>query len=320
MRDDPRPRVGVSACLLGRPVRFDGGHKLDAFVRDELGRHVELVPVCPELEAGLGVPRPAVRLVQLGGDRVRMIDPRSGADHTDLMLELARRRVEELAREELCGFVVQKGSPSCGLERVKVHGAAGTAPRRDGRGLFTAALIARLPLLPVEEEGRLHDPGLRESFVTRVFAAHRLSALFGRPWTMAELVAFHASEKMLVLLHDRTAYEQLGRRVATAAGRPRDEVAAEVQRVMLTALARIPSRGHHVNVLQHLAGYFKRSLDGADRAELQGVIAGYGRDALPLIVPVTLLRHHVRRLGVDYLARQTYLDPHPRALGLRNHV
>ena len=231
-------RIGVSACILGEEVRFDGGHKLDTFVRDTLGALLRFVPVCPEVEVGMGVPRPTVRLVRIG-KAVRMIEPKTGTDHTAAMNAWSTRRVEKLAREGLCGFVVQTGSPSCGMERVKIHRGQGTGAVKNGRGLFTAALMARLPHLPVEEGGRLHDPRLRESFIERVFAYRRLRSLFGRPWSIGELVAFHASEKLLIMAHDRTTCDKLDRLVVAAQRRSRGEVADEYQALMMAALKRV---------------------------------------------------------------------------------
>ncbi len=313
-------RVGVSSCLLGNQVRYDDGHKRDAFLTELLGPHVEWVPVCPEVELGLGTPRPPVRLVQ-ACDQIELREVRSGADHTRAMRSYARRRVEELAALDLCGYVLKKDSPSCGLFRVRVWSAVGRAtPQRSGRGLFASALAEALPLLPIEEEGRLHDARLRENFVERLFAFQRLRALFAGRWTLGGLVAFHAAHKLTLLAHDPRAYAALGRLVARAADVERAELRARYSRDLLAALARPATRARHVNALQHAAGYFRRRLDAADRAELAGLIEAYRLGQVPLIVPMTLLRHHVRGHDVAYLAGQVYLDPHPRELMLRNHV
>jgi uncharacterized protein YbbK (DUF523 family) len=245
---DPAPRrlrVGVSACLVGERVRYDGQHKRDAFVAGRLARHAELVPVCPEVELGLGVPRETIRL-ERRDDGVHLVAPRSGLDHTERMRRLARRRVAGLARLDLDGFVLKKDSPSCGMERVKVWDASGRA-RREGRGAFAAALLDALPLLPVEEEERLHDDALRESFVERVLAYRRVKDLFRGRWTVGALVAFHAREKMLLLAHDPAAYRSLGRAVAGAGERPRAEVAREYSRGFMGALARVATKGRHAH-------------------------------------------------------------------------
>ncbi len=309
-------RVGVSTCLLGQHVRFDGGHKKDAFVTGPLARFVALVPVCPEVELGMGTPRESVRLVRLG-DGVRMVGHRSGTDHTDAMRRWAEGRVRELEGEDLCGYVLKKDSPSCGMERVKVY-AKGPAART-GRGLFAEALMERMPLLPVEEEGRLNDPRLRENFVERVFAYRRLKDLLGSRWTVGDLVRFHTAEKLLVLAHDPAAYRALGRLVAAAKGRPRAEVAREYGQAFMRGLAKLATPGKHANVLQHMAGFFK-DLPLEERRELHEAIADYRHGLVPLVVPLTLLGHHVRRHGVAWLQSQSYLQPHPKELMLRTHV
>ncbi len=315
---DDRLRIGVSSCLLGQNVRWDGGHKRDRFLTDELAHFVEWVPVCPEVELGLGTPRPTVRLVRRGAD-VRMVEPKSGADHTDAMRAYARRRVRELDREDLSGYVLKKDSPSCGMERVKVYPAAG-AGARDGRGLFAEALLERFPHLPVEEEGRLGDARLRENFVVRLFAYRRLRRLFASRWTAGKLVAFHTAHKLLLLAHVPAAYASLGRLVARARAVPREEVARRYQAEFMEALAHPSSRRLHTNVLQHMAGYFRGRIDVADRDELLALIEEHRLGRLPLVVPLTLVRHHARRLEVTYLLGQVYLDPHPKELMLLNRV
>ncbi|HET9598132.1 MAG TPA: DUF523 and DUF1722 domain-containing protein [Anaeromyxobacteraceae bacterium] len=311
-------RVGISSCLLGENVRWDGGHKEDAFATGLLARFVTFVPVCPEVEVGMGVPRETIRLERRAGG-VRLVAPGSGTDHTEAMRGWAERRVAQLARLDLSGYVLKKDSPSCGMERVRVHGAKGP-PARDGRGAFAAVLMERLPLLPVEEEGRLHDLALRENFVERVFAHRRLRDLFTGRWSVGDLVRFHSAEKLLVLAHEPAAYARLGRLVAGAKGRDRADVAREYAEVYMGALRKLATRGRHANVLQHMAGYLKDLASPADRAELAEAIGDYRRGLVPLVVPVTLLKHHVRRHEIAYLAGQRYLEPHPKELMLRNHV
>jgi uncharacterized protein YbgA (DUF1722 family)/uncharacterized protein YbbK (DUF523 family) len=311
-------RLGISSCLLGQSVRFDGGHKRDAFLVDTFGPYVEWVPVCPEVEAGLGVPREPIRLSRVGS-ALRLVAVRSATDHTERMARWASRRVEALAREDLEGYILKKDSPSCGMERVKVYDAGG-APARTGRGVFAEALLARLPLLPVEEEGRLSDPRLRDNFVERVFAYRRLRTLFAGRWTVGGLVAFHAAHKLTLLAHSPGGYRALGQLVARAAALPRAEVKAQYEEGFMRALAALATPRRHVNVLQHMLGYFRTVLDEASRAELAATVADYQRGLVPLVVPLTLVRHHVRRCGVAYLAGQVYLEPHPKELMLRNHV
>ena len=318
MPSAPRPRLGISACLLGQSVRYDGGHKRDPFCVELLGPHVDWVTVCPEVEVGMPVPREAIRLVGLGA-HPRLLAERSQTDWTEAMEGWARAKVEQLAALDLSGFVVKKGSPSCGLERVRVHGLRGGAPRRDGTGAFTRVLVERLPLLPVEEEGRLHDPLLRESFVERIFAYARWKALLAGGLDRGALVAFHTAHKLALLAHHPDAYRKLGRVVGGAKGRPVAALAEAYGTLFMAALARPATRGRHVNVLQHMVGYFK-ALPGEERRALEEVVADFGRGHVPLVVPLTLLRSQVRRHGVDYLAGQTYLDPDPKELMLRNHA
>lgn len=310
-------RVGVSSCLLGQHVRYDGGHKKDEFLSGLLARFVEFVPVCPEVELGLGTPRESIRL-QRGGDLVRLVAPKSGQDHTEAMRRWAERRVAQLARLDLCGYVLKKDSPSCGMERVRVWG--GRQPTRDGRGAFAAVLMAELPLLPVEEEGRLHDLALRENFVERVFAYRRLKDLFQGRWTVGDLVRFHSAEKLLVLAHEPAAYQKLGRLVAGAKRAARGALAGAYGAAYMAALAKPATRGRHANVLQHMAGYLRGVASDDERQELAESIAEYRRGLVPLVVPVTLVRHHVRRHAIAYLAGQRYLEPHPKEMMLRNHA
>lgn len=314
-------RIGISACVLGHEVRYNGGHKLDRFVRDTLGQYVEFVAVCPEVGIGLGVPRETLRLERDAEQEqgTRLVAPKSGLNHTMSMRRYARRRVAELAEFQLCGFILKKDSPSCGMERVRVYGDKGV-PTRNGRGLFAQVLIDALPGLPVEEEGRLNDPRLRDNFVERLFAYRRLRTLFSGRWKLGDLVAFHTHEKLLVLAHDRPAYEQLGRLVAGAKKMPRSQVVAEYRRLFLGGLAKMATIRKQTNVLEHIAGFLKKALEPSDRAELRDLIGSYHRGLVPLVVPLTLIGHHVRRHQIDYLSRQTYLNPHPRELMLRNHV
>jgi len=311
-------RIGISSCLLGQEVRYDGGHKRDRFLTDTLGRFVEWVPVCPEVEAGFGTPREAMHLVD-GEGRLRMVTVKTRVDLTSSMERYARRRVEQLANDDLCGYVLKKDSPSCGPQRVKIYDARGV-PRGSGQGLFASALRDRFPFLPVEDEGRLLDPRNRDAFIERVFAYHRLRRLFGRRWTVGGLVRFHTAHKLTLMAHSPTAYQRLGRLVARAKSPERHELEASYTEGFMRALVVIATPSRHTNVLQHMAGYFKAALDDAGRAELAGTIEDYRRGLVPLVVPITLIRHHVRQHAVAYLAGQSYLEPHPKELMLRNHV
>ena len=311
-------RIGISACLLGQQVRFDGGHKRDSFLTGTFGTFVEWVPVCPEVESGLGTPREAMRLVRHEGDS-RLITVKTGIDLTGTLRRFSRSRVSALARENLSGYVLKKDSPSCGLERVKVYDPNG-APARTGRGLFASALVEALPYLPVEEEGRLSDPRLRDNFVERVFAYWRLRQLFTGRWTIGELVGFHTAHKLLLLAHEPEAYRRIGRLVASARRLPKHDLEQRYTDGFMRALTKMATAGRHTNVLQHMAGYFTDRLDTGSRQELTDVIADYRRGLVPLIVPLTLVRHYVRTFDIAYLAGQMYLQPHPKELMLRNHV
>jgi uncharacterized protein YbgA (DUF1722 family)/uncharacterized protein YbbK (DUF523 family) len=312
-----RVRVGISACLLGEPVRFDGGHKRDAFLVETLGRFVEWVPVCPEVESGLTAPREAMRLVS-AEDGVRLLTVKSLEDKTDSARRFAARRLEELSREELCGFVLKKDSPTCGLERVKVYQRGGV-PVRSGRGLFAEALVARFSLLPVEEEGRLNDPRLRDNFIERLFAYRRLTDLFAARWSIQDVIRFHTAHKLTLMAHQPSAYASLGRLVASIKRLARREFEDRYQSGFMSALAAVATPRKHANVLHHMLGYFKRSLDTDSRDELVDTIARYSRGLVPLVVPLTLFVHHIRRTGVAYLSGQMYLQPHPGEL-IRDHV
>ena len=317
-RDDAPVRVGISSCLLGSEVRWDGGHKRDRFLTDMFGPFVEWVPVCPELELGMGVPREPVHLTRASGE-LRMIGTRSAEDWTQRMQAFSAQRARELEALELCGYVLKKDSPTCGMQRVKVRLGAGQS-RRDGRGLFASELMQRFPALPVEDEGRLNDAALRENWIERVFAYRRLRSLFAERWTLGQLVAFHAAHKLQLLAHSPEAYRTLGPLVAEAKSRDRAELREAYERGFIEGLAAKATRGRHVNVLQHCVGYLRDRVEAAVRDSLARQIADYRAGFTPLIVPVTMLRHYVEQLGIDYLAQQTYLDPHPKELMLRNHV
>ncbi len=318
-------KIGVSSCLLGNQVRFDGGHKRNDFLVETFGQFVEWVPVCPEIEIGLGVPRRTLRLIRSNGETRLADNPSKRAednepvDHTSAMRSYAGARAKALADQKLCGYVLKKDSPSCGMERVRVYGP-GAMPSRDGRGLFADALISEYPNLPVEEEGRLADPRLRENFVERVFAYRDLRTFFDSPWKSGGLVAFHTARKLQLMAHSRVRYERLGQMVANAKQIPRKLLRGNYENEFMAALRELATRARHKNVLDHIAGHLRHHLEDESRQELQTLIADYRNGLVPLIVPITLIRHHVRRCDVSYLSGQSYLEPHPKELMLRNHV
>lgn len=310
-------RVGISSCLLGHEVRFDGGHKRNRFLTETLAKFVEFLPVCPEVEAGLGTPREAMRLVT-GAGVVRLVTVRSGRDVSDRLNGYAQRRLEQLAVEGLCGYVLKKGSPSCGLDRVAVYDSDGN-PAGSGRGLFADALRARYPHLPIEEEGRLLDPRLRDNFIERLFAYRRLRRLFGSRWTVGALVRFHTTHKLTLMAHSPQKHKELGRIVADAKTSASD-LAARYTREFMGALGTMATRRRHTNVLEHMSGYFKSTLDARARSELHSTVNDYRLGLVPLVVPLTLIRHHVSHHRVSYLAGQVYLDLYPKELMLLSGV
>jgi uncharacterized protein YbgA (DUF1722 family)/uncharacterized protein YbbK (DUF523 family) len=310
-------RVGISACLLGQNVRYDGGHQHDRYITDTLGRWFEWVPVCPEVEYGLPVPREAMRLV---GDpkNPRLVTIRSHIDHTDGMLAWANRRFATLGAAGLCGFIFKSRSPSSGMADVKVYGESGMAVKK-GVGIFAGALMTRFPLLPVEDEGRLNDPLLRENFIERIFVYRRWRELESRGGGMKEFVAFHAEHKLLILSHSPKHLTALGRLVANP-DRMKPLVLREAYlRSLMEGLRLNATTAKQTNVLQHMAGYFKKRLLPDEKEELALLIEQYRQGLLPLIVPVTLISHYVRLYGEPYLQKQIYLHPHPSELMLRNH-
>lgn len=311
-------RLGVSSCLLGHEVRFDGGHKHDRFVTDLLGSFIEWVPVCPEVEVGMGTPRPAMRLVE-SSEGVQMLEVKSGRDHTQPMKRYSARRVRELKALDLCGYILKKDSPSCGMTRVKLYSETGM-PRREGRGLYASALMEAYPNLPTEDEGRLNDPKLRENFIERVFAYKRLRALFRGRWTAGQVVAFHTAHKLQLMAHSTEKYRELGRLVATLKEKKRRTFREQYECGFMDALVPLATPGRNANMLQHAAGHLKKCLDSRSRIELADLIHDYRRGLVPLVVPITLVGHHARRHDIDYLTGQVFLEPHPRELMLRNHV
>ncbi len=306
---DEKPRIGVSLCLLGEEVRYDGGHKKDPFLTEILSPYVEWMPVCPEMEIGMGVPRESVQLVN-SDSSIRMLGVRSRKDWTDPMIAFSSLRAKQL--HGLHAFIFKKDSPSCGMERVRVY--SGKSVTKNGRGIFADAVIRTHPLLPVEEEGRLHDPVIRENFVERMFCYQRLTNLLAMPRRKThDLITFHTRHKMTLLSHSPEQYRVLGRIVA------RGDV-QEYGHGFMDALKKRATPRKHANVLQHLMGFLKKQLDAADKQELILLIEEYRKGTVPLIVPVTLLKHHFRKHPVPWIQEQVYLDPYPAELMLRNHV
>jgi uncharacterized protein YbgA (DUF1722 family)/uncharacterized protein YbbK (DUF523 family) len=311
-------KIGISSCLLGNKVRYDGGHRLDPFITQTLGRYVDFVPVCPEVECGLGVPREAMHLE---GDfrNPRLITIHTKIDLTDKLTPWARQRTIELEKEGFCGFIFKSGSPSSGMERVKIYGEKGS-PARIGVGLFAREYMNHFPLIPVEEEGRLHDPVLRENFIEQIFALKRFREAMRPPFSLKNLVEFHSRHKYLLLAHSPTHYRRLGPLAAQKEALPIAERVRTYQGIFLEALRIKTTPKKHTNVLLHMMGYFKKDLSPDEKQELLEVIDNYKEELIPLIVPITLLLHYVRKYDQPYLKNQVYLQPHPLELKLRNHV
>jgi uncharacterized protein YbgA (DUF1722 family)/uncharacterized protein YbbK (DUF523 family) len=316
--DETKPVVGISACLLGHNVRYDGGHKADTFIINSLSEHLNFKPLCPETGIGLSVPRPTIRLL---GDPsqprlVGVVD--RNWDLTEKMQNYAIEQTKQL--NHLCGYILKKNSPSCGMERVKVYSEQGTHAIRKGSGIFAGILMQELPQLPVEEEGRLNDSVLRENFINRIYVYHRWQGLLQRGITAAGLINFHAMHKYLVMAHSQASYQRLGRLLSDLSGNSLKPIAdAYINELMLTLQRRV-NRSRHVNVLQHIMGYLKTSISKEDKSELLASIESYRREEVPLIVPITLFKHYFRRHPDDYMSRQVYLEPHPPKLGLRNSI
>lgn len=309
--------VGVSACLVGEKVRYDGGHKLDRIIKDGLGRFFSYVPVCPEVECGLPVPREAMHLAGEPGDP-RLVTVKTGIDHTGRMRRWLGGKLDELERSGLSGFIFKSRSPSSGMRAVTVY-RDHLRPFNNGTGLFAASFMKRFPLVPVEDENGLHDPGLRENFIGRVFAYRRWQDLIGDTWTASDLIEFHSRHKYLIMAHSPKHLSALGKVTARARDGD-DEIMGQYCRHLMDALRLTATDARNTNVLHHIAGYFKRDLDHREKDELLEMIDRYRKGLIPLIVPVTLLNHFASKYDKPYLKKQYYLNPHPGELMLRCRV
>lgn len=318
MENTEKIKLGISACLLGQSVRYDGGHQLDHFLKDTLGRYVEYVPVCPEVECGFGVPREAFRLIG-EPDHPRLITIKTGQDFTDRMEAWARKRVMEIEGEGLCGFIFKGGSPSSGMERVKVYDENGV-PAKIGVGVFARIFMEHFPLMPVEEDGRLHDPALRENFIERIFALRRMGRVIREGSSPRGIVDFQTHNKLLIMSHSPKHLQEMGRLVANTKALAPEMLINRYRELLMEALKLKATPRKNTNVLMHMLGYFKKELDPWEKQEILEIIDEYRRELIPLIVPITLISHYVRKYDQPYLKEQTYLNPHPIELQLRNHV
>jgi len=316
---DDKIRLGISSCLLGAQVRYDGGHQLDRYLRDVLGEYVEYVPVCPEVEVGLPIPRETLRLVENEEQQVRLVFSRSGEDITARMESWAQGRVKQLEQDQLDGFVFKSKSPSSGMERVKLYDR-NSVPKKVGVGVFARHFMEHFPLLPVEEEGRLNDPRLRENFITAIFVLKRWRQMLAAGFTLGRLVDFHTRHKLLIMAHSQQHYRQMGKLVAAGREHSLAELRTLYLAELMAALRLKTTVKKHVNVLQHIMGYFKRDLAGDEKQEMVELIENYRRGLVPLIVPLTLLNHYIRKYNQPYLQQQYYLNPHPKELKLLNQI
>lgn len=310
-------KIGISSCLMGNQVRYDGGHSHDRFLTQTLGLFTTYVPVCPEVECGMPIPREAVRLV---GDpeNPRLVTQKTGVDKTRQMQAWIDGRLKTLEPENLCDFIFRSKSPSSGLYRIRVYGDDSKV-RKTGVGLFARAFTRHFPRVPVEEAGRLHDPGLRENFIENIFSLQRWWHLLDTQRTLGGLVAFHTHNKLLILSHNQQIYRQMGRLVAQGKNQDRDLLFDTYEQLLLKALGLKSTLKKNINVLHHIMGYFKRNLAGDEKQELLTVIDQYGKGYVPLIVPITLIKHYVLKYDQPWLKTQTYLNPHPFELKLRNY-
>jgi uncharacterized protein YbgA (DUF1722 family)/uncharacterized protein YbbK (DUF523 family) len=311
-------KIGISSCLLGENVRYDAGHKLDRYITDTLGKYFEWVSVCPEVEYGLPVPREAMRLAG-DPDSPRLVTVRTGIDHTEGMLKWAEKKLKELVKEELCGFIFKSKSPSSGIGGVKFYTASGL-PSKRGVGIFGGAFMKYFSLIPVIDDGRLHDPSLRENFIERVFVYQRWQEFIKKGGLIKDLIIFHAEHKLLIFSHSPKHFSLLGQLTANAKRYKSEDLRSEYIKLLMEGLHLIATVKKNTYVLLHITGYFKKQLSADDKKELLEVIDNYHRGYIPLVVPVALIKHYVRKFDEAYLKRQYYLNPHPLELMLRNHA
>jgi len=311
-------RMGISTCLLGENVRYNGGHQLDRFLTDTLGQYVEYVPVCPEVESGFSIPREAMRL-EGDPERPRLVTSQTHEDKTEQMVTWAKKRVAELEKEGLCGFIFKSKSPSSGMERVKIYNEK-RMPEKKGVGIFAKVFMEHFPLIPAEEDGRLHDPKLRENFIERIFAMKQWRKLISKRRTVGGLMDFHTRNKLLILSHSPKHHKMMGKMVAQGKEMKLESLYKEYENLFMAALTLKTTVKKNANVLQHMMGYFKKQLSSDEKQEILEIIQQYRESYIPLIVPVTLMNHYIRKYKQPYLSIQTYLNPHPVELQLRNHV
>ncbi len=309
-------QVGISSCLLGHPVRYDGAHKYHSYIEQTLGRYFQFRPFCPEVESGMSIPRPAVQLRETP-DGIRCVGVKPpNLDVTEALENISMQQDDWLC--DLCGYILKKDSPSCGMQGVNVFKNDVPTPR--GTGIFAAYLQQTYPALPIEEEGRLGDPILRENFVQRVFVLHRWRQLCKQPLTASGLMTFHSRHKLIAMSHNQNLARDLGRIIAGVQTDTIDTTAQDYILSLMACLKTVATRGNHVNVLQHIQGYLKTNLDADDKQELTESIENYRQNRVPLVVPLTLLRHHFRKQPNAFIDDSYYLTPLPGELALLNEI
>ncbi len=311
--------MGISSCLLGNRVRYDGQHKYDHYIVETLGEYFEYIPVCPEVECGLSVPREAMRLVG-SPEKPRLVTIKSGIDYTEKMKRWGEELLTGIENKGLCGFIFKSKSPSSGMERIKVYPEKGGIPQKNGRGIFAAMFMEQFPLIPVEDDGRLHDPILRENFIERVFAYRRWKDMTGSSYSVHELLQFHSAHKLLLMAHSPANYTECGRIAASATKQNLAATETIYFLAFMDGMKKTATVSRNCNVLHHIIGYFKKDLSGGEKGETLEIIEQYRNGLIPLIVPVTLMNHYVRKYDEKYLQEQHYLHPHPAELKLRNHA
>ena len=312
-------KIGVSSCLLGEEVRWNGGHKKDRYVQGILDNYFDYVPTCPEVDVGMGVPRETVALYGTL-ESSKMISKKSQTDWTGKMNTYMKDRINELGNADLCGYIFKSKSPSCGIGRVPIYSKFGSNKVRHGPGMFASAFMKTLPLIPVEDEGRLHDPVIRENFIVRVFCFNRLQTFLKERFTMGALVSFHTKHKFLILSHSKKQYDAMGKLVANAKKIKTAELKTRYSKLFMAALTYKSTPKKNTDVLLHMTGFLKKILTREEKKNILSVIEDYRNELLPLVVPVTLIYHQVKKHNIEYLLDQVYLNPHPKELMLRNHV
>ena len=312
-------RIGVSSCLVGEKVRWNGDHKQDKYVRQVLSKYFEYTPVCPEMEVGMGVPRETVALYG-NIEKPRMISKKTQTDWTEPMEKYIKDRIDSLHSNDLCGYIFKSKSPSCGLGRVPLYSEFGSNKVKHGPGMFAKEFINSFPLVPTEDEGRLNDPRIRENFIVRVFSFKRFNLLLKEKFSLGKWVKFHTQHKFLLLAHSRKHYDELGELVAHAKSIKPSSLKEKYGSLFMEALICKTTPKKNTDVLLHMMGFFKKVLNKVEKEDILSAIEDYRSEILPLIVPVTLIRHQVKKYNIKYLRDQVYLNPHPKELMLLNHV